>query len=147
MITVESIRAALACADKLAILAMWFDVHDKDHDTAGLILSETDGHDEVQRDLRRWAADMQAILASLPESGVIVSAEQAAFGEAWERAEKACPKGWHLNQVCAPLRSAPSQWAVIAAPDDWHGPDSMFAHGPTVTAALTALAEKLEGMK
>lgn len=116
MTTVADIRAALEACEGAALSSRW----------GGLTVR------------------IHALLASLPADGVIVTAEQAAFAEAWERAEKACPEGWHLNQVCAPLRSAPSQWAVIAAPDDWTGPDSVFAYGPTPTAALTALAEKLE---
>lgn len=90
--------------------------------------------------------DVEHFFDAFPADGVIVTAPQAAFTEAWEAAEKACPEGWHLSQVCAPLRSAPSQWAVIAAPDDWNGPDSVNAYGPTPTAALVALREQLEAM-
>jgi hypothetical protein len=48
----------LTDAEKLRALALWFDIYDTDREQARLILRESGNRDEVQRDLRRIADEI-----------------------------------------------------------------------------------------
>lgn len=117
MTTVADIRAALEACEGAALSSRW----------GGLTVR------------------IHALLASLPADGVIVTAEQAAFAEAWERAEKACPEGWRF--AMSPYY--PEGWEAWAydihqTPYSGRSDHSTGAcYGPTPTAALQALIEKL----
>lgn len=80
--------------------------------------------------------------------------EDAQLGAAWRRCETALPEGWVIEGLSweRGKDGAPSQ----AFPDQWHArafswtPTARRIYGkpgPTPTAALNALAEKLEAMK
>ena len=124
-------------------------------------LSDT-AHGEFCTDEEHDCASYRpAILDSLPDDGEIVTAEQAAFVRAWDRIEKIPPpfsaalarshgeelwKG-RWSPAVSGCNGHYVAW-LIDVDEGWIDDTGYYADasGPTPTAALTALAEKLEAM-
>ena len=108
-----------------------------------------------------WYGDEPASVALLTDDGGVVVASGYAIAEgllhhpalraalelgiAWQRAEAALPEGWVLKELR--LHDDVSGWGAEAFNTTGVGRYRHMGYGPTPTAALLALAEKLEARK
>lgn len=128
MTTVADIRAALETA-----LRQW------------RFYSETEADDDLATATHAEGLNYQhaaRVLASLPTDGVILSREDAEFAAAWDAVE--AHPGWRVERLVHAPEEAPlaPDWWRAAALTESHAP-LCWAEGPTPTAALQALIEKL----
>jgi hypothetical protein len=96
---------------------------------------------EPQDDLTEYAREYARVPKLLPSD--VQQREDAALGAAWRRCEKALPENWRISTVGQNYEG-----------DEWHASAwdrktgaATTGRGPTPTAALEALAEKLEGLR
>lgn len=83
-----------------------------------------------------------AAAGSLPWDELAAAVE---FGAAWQRAERALPEGWGIWSVEHMPNDAEGPWVATVGAVPAETPKEMaWVYGSTPTAALTALAEKLE---
>ncbi len=119
-------------------------------------------HDEFHTEDWDECGCLPRILAELPDDGVIVSAELAAFAGAWDAVQKALPD--YIAALAAKSGDEPwvGRWSpalsganghyvawVVDTEEGWVDDTSHYADaiGPTPTAALVALRKTLEAAK
>ncbi len=157
---------ALEALEQAATPGPWEAFYD-DYDRGTWLVSQVDENGLIHEDHRipvsdATPEDAALIVAELPDDGVIVSAELAAFAGAWDAVQKALPD--YIAALAAKSGDEPwvGRWSpalsganghyvawVVDTEEGWVDDTSHYADaiGPTPTAALVALRKTLEAAK